>query len=108
MEIVVETLPAVSKCSYDWQFETRRRSRVPECLKRIRSSQPINVDISDSMTWDTCISNEWVKARWPERTIKYISFGRAFAPIDEIPIAQIPYLIVAAKYFDAETIENAL
>jgi len=60
------------------------------------------------MTWDTCLSNEWVKARWPDRPIKYISFGRAFAPIAEIPIAQIPYLIVAAKYFDDETIKSAL
>jgi hypothetical protein len=54
------------------------------------------------------MSPDFVRARWPDRNIRFIQVGRAFAPIHEIPIAQIPYLIVAAKYFDQDKIEHAL
>ena len=72
------------------------------------SSSHSETDICETMTWDSAISPAFVKATWPSRNIKYVRSGRAFAPITEIPIAQIPYLTVVAKYFDHGTIVHAL
>ncbi len=43
--------------------------------------------LCDTMTWDSSLSPAFVAAAWPERNVKYVRCGRAFAPITEIPIA---------------------
>lgn len=72
------------------------------------SAPLVDVALCPIMTWDSSLSPEFVEARWPGKKIKFIRAGRAFAPITEIPIAQIPYLIVAAKYFTGHVITHAL
>lgn len=108
MEIVVEFAPEPKQPLLYERFSSRPRKPVPSCMRHQKLWTPLEVDMSDSMTWDTCLSPEWIRARWPEKQVKYIQIGRAFAPVHEIPIAQIPYLLVAAKYFDDDTIAFAL
>jgi hypothetical protein len=64
--------------------------------------------LCETMTWDSSLSPAFVAAAWPGRNIKYVRCGRAFAPITEIPIAQIPYLVVVAKYFNHDVIVHGL
>lgn len=84
------------------------RRPIPSCMLKPKSWVPIDVPICDVMTWESTLSLAWVKARWPGQDVRFIRIGRVVAPIDEIPIAQIPYLIVAAKYFGRDMIEYAL
>jgi hypothetical protein len=108
MEVVVEFPPEPKSPLLYERFSARVRKPVPLCMRTQRHWTPLDVDMSESMTWDTCLSPEWIKARWPDKHVAFIHIGRAFAPVHEIPIAQIPYLLVAAKYFNDETISYGL
>ena len=108
MEIVVEFPPEDSLDQHVAPKIRLNRKPVPESFRHQNRYSPIDTSICDIMTWDSSLSPQFVKDRWPEKNVRFIQVGRAFAPIHEMPIAQIPYLIVAAKYFDQETITYAL
>jgi hypothetical protein len=105
----VEEEPPISAhlISFDDPLVRKPKPVLPSMIVRA-STEPYETDICDTMTWDSAISPSFVRAMWPHRNIKFVRAGRAFAPITEIPIAQIPYLTIVAKYFDQHTIQHSL
>lgn len=86
MEIVIE-VPNEIITPVDHPILDIPRKPIPACLYSQPRYDPIETPICDTMTWDSSMSLEFVRARWPTRNIRYIQVGRAFAPIQEMPIA---------------------
>lgn len=103
MEIYVESAPEAPRR----QLVPPAR-KLPKCLFRQEPLEPIDVPICDEFTWDSPFSPAWLAARWPGRNLRFVRVGRALAPLAEVPIAQVPYMFLIAKYFDQDKIDHAL
>jgi hypothetical protein len=113
MEIVVETQDDYSTPPpLPFLFYAQEGVRKPPPVLASMVAKPYEGDpdipLCETMTWDSALSPHFVAHAWPGRNVQFVRCGRAFAPITEIPIAQIPYLVIVAKYFTQSTITNGL